>query len=70
MPDFVAALASAAAFCLAVILSNAATRLAIDLHIAPADLGENGPVQYGLALLLAHLAWRRMTRRRAVAAGA
>ncbi|MBX9933158.1 MAG: hypothetical protein K2Y56_16745 [Methylobacterium sp.] len=62
MPDFIAALVSAILFCVAVILLNGATRLVIALGMAPADLAENGFVQYGLALAVAVIFWRRATR--------
>lgn len=63
MPDFIAALAAAALFCGAMPVLNGLTRLVLHLHWAPADLGENGFLQYGLALALAGLLWRRTTRR-------
>ncbi|WP_018044403.1 hypothetical protein [Methylobacterium sp. 88A] len=59
MPDFVAALITAAAFCAGLILLNVLTRWAIQAQIAPADLAENGLLQYGLAIALAGLTWRR-----------
>ncbi|CAA2139662.1 MULTISPECIES: hypothetical protein [Methylobacterium] len=59
MPDFVAALITAAAFCAGLILLNVLTRWAIQAQIAPADLAENGLLQYGLALALAGCTWRR-----------
>ncbi len=62
MPDFVAALAAAALFCAGVLILNALTRLLLVLHVAPADLAENGFAQYGLALALSGLAWRRAVR--------
>lgn len=59
MPDFVAALITAAAFCAGLILLNVLTRWAIQAQIAPADLAENGLLQYGLAIALAGFTWRR-----------
>ncbi|MCC0808224.1 hypothetical protein FPV16_18750 [Methylobacterium sp. W2] len=59
MPDFVAALITAAAFCAGLILLNVLTRWAIQAQIAPADLAENGLLQYGLAIALAGFIWRR-----------
>lgn len=59
MPDFVAALITAAAFCAGLILLNVLTRWAIQVQIAPADLAENGLLQYGLAIALAGFTWRR-----------
>ncbi|GJD38507.1 hypothetical protein [Methylobacterium bullatum] len=59
MPDFVAALITAAAFCAGLILLNVLTRWAIQAQIAPADLAENGLLQYGLALALAGCTWQR-----------
>ncbi|GJE19172.1 hypothetical protein [Methylobacterium marchantiae] len=66
MPDFVAALITAAAFCAAVIVTNALTRWALQLHIAPADLAENGLLQYGVALAFASSAWKRALGRRSL----
>lgn len=62
MPDFVATLAAAALFCGGVLILNGLTRLALHLHLAPYDLAENGLLQYGLALGLAGLFWRRAVR--------
>ncbi|MBY0257952.1 hypothetical protein [Methylobacterium sp.] len=62
MPDFVATLAAAALFCGGVLILNGLTRLALHLHLAPADLAENGLLQYGLALGLAGLFWRLAAR--------
>ncbi|CAA2104409.1 hypothetical protein MBUL_02689 [Methylobacterium bullatum] len=59
MPDFVAALITAAAFCAGLILLNVLTRWAIQAQIAPVDLAENGLLQYGLAIALAGFTWRR-----------
>ena len=59
MPDFVAALITAAAFCAGLILLNVLTRWALQAQIAPADLAENGLLQYGLAIALAGFTWRR-----------
>ncbi|MCJ2047091.1 hypothetical protein MKK58_21495 [Methylobacterium sp. J-078] len=63
MPDFVATLAAAALFCGGVLILNGLTRLALHLHLAPFDLAENGLLQYGLALGLAGLFWRRAARK-------
>ncbi|WP_375407820.1 hypothetical protein [uncultured Methylobacterium sp.] len=63
MPDFILILVAATVFCLAVVLLNALTGLAIGLKVAPADLSENGLLQYGLALVVAHLTWRFAARR-------
>lgn len=59
MPDFVAALVAAAIFCGGLILLNGLTRMIMPLSIAPADLAENGLLQYGAALALAGATWRR-----------
>ncbi|WP_027172886.1 hypothetical protein [Methylobacterium sp. 10] len=59
MPDFVAALITAAAFCAGLMLLNVLTRWALQAQIAPTDLAENGLLQYGLALVLAGFTWRR-----------
>ncbi|AWN42240.1 hypothetical protein [Methylobacterium durans] len=59
MPDFVAALTAAAAFCLGLIALNALTRLALICQVAPSDLAENGFVQFGGAVILARAAYRR-----------
>ena len=64
MPDFVAALITAAVFCAGLILLNALTCWAIQTQIAPADLAENGMLQYGLALAAAATVWRRTVRGR------
>ncbi|WP_019904591.1 hypothetical protein [Methylobacterium sp. 77] len=66
MPDFVAALITAAAFCAAVIVTNALTRWALQMHLAPADLAENGFLQYGVSLAFAASAWRRVLARRPI----
>ncbi len=62
MPDFVAAALASAVFCLAVIALNALTRLALQAHLAPDGLAENGLLQYGGALALASTTYRRGTR--------
>ncbi len=62
MPDFVAAALASAVFCLAVIALNALTRLALQTHLAPDGLAENGFLQYGGALALAGSTYRRATR--------
>ena len=59
MPDFVSALLAAAAFCVALFALNALTRLLIQAHLAPHDLAENGFLQFGGALALARVAYRR-----------
>ncbi|WP_336488566.1 hypothetical protein [Methylobacterium nigriterrae] len=64
MPDFVAALAAAAAFCAGLIALNAVTRLALHWQLGPADLGENGFLQIGGALILARATYRRGGGRR------
>ena len=53
MPEFVASLLAAAAFCLTLLALNALTRLLIQAHIAPSDLGETGYLQVGGALQMA-----------------
>ena len=65
MPDFIAALLTAAVFCGVLIALNALTRLAIQMQVAPSDLAEGGFVQYGAALVLAGTTWRRSLHRRA-----
>ncbi|MBD8909196.1 hypothetical protein [Methylorubrum zatmanii] len=62
MPDFVAAALASAVFCLAVIALNALTRLALQTHLAPDGLAENGLVQFGGAVMLAGTTYRRTTR--------
>jgi hypothetical protein len=69
MPDFVAALITAAAFCAGLILLNVLTRWAIQAQIAPADLAENGLLQYGLAIALAGFTWLRALARPPVTVG-
>jgi multisubunit Na+/H+ antiporter MnhB subunit len=64
MPEFVASLLAAAAFCLALLALNALTRVVIQTHLAPSDLGESGFLQIGGALLLARVAYRRAPVRR------
>ncbi|SFD31351.1 hypothetical protein [Methylobacterium sp. 13MFTsu3.1M2] len=64
MPEFVASLLAAAAFCLTLLALNALTRLLIQAHIAPSDLGETGFLQVGGALLMARAAYRRSPQRR------
>jgi hypothetical protein len=66
MPDFIALLAASALFCGALITLNGLTRLLLQVHGSVGDLSENGFAQYGLALAVAGLAWRRATRRKAV----
>jgi hypothetical protein len=64
MPEFVASLLAAAAFCLTLLVLNALTRLLIQAHIGPADLGETGLLQIGGALIAARVAYRRAPHRR------
>ncbi|MDO9425997.1 MAG: hypothetical protein Q7T93_04125 [Methylobacterium sp.] len=64
MPDFVATLVASLIFCLGLMLLNAGTRLALQWYAAPADLAENGMLQYGLALAAAATVWRRTVRGR------
>jgi hypothetical protein len=66
MPEFVASLLSAAAFCLTLLALNALTRLLIQAHIAPPDLGETGFLQIGSALVVARAAYRRAPHRRSL----
>ncbi|MBE7199130.1 MAG: hypothetical protein INR70_15205, partial [Parafilimonas terrae] len=55
MPEFVASLLAAAAFCLTLLALNALTRLLIQAHLGPPDLGETGFLQIGGALLMARV---------------
>jgi hypothetical protein len=64
MPEFVASLLAAAAFCLTLLALNALTRLLIQAHLAPTDLGETGFLQIGGALLMARVAYRQVPHRR------
>lgn len=64
MPEFVATLLAAAAFCLALAALNALTRMVIQAHLGPPDLGEGGFLQIGVALLAARVAYRRAPQRR------
>lgn len=64
MPEFVASLLAAAVFCLTLLALNALTRILIQTHLAPSDLGESGFLQVGGALLLARAAYRRAPHRR------
>jgi hypothetical protein len=64
MPEFVASLLAAAAFCLTLLALNALTRLLIQTHLAPTDLGESGLLQIGGALVAARVAYRRAPHRR------
>ncbi|MEL6063266.1 MULTISPECIES: hypothetical protein [unclassified Methylobacterium] len=59
MPEFVASLLAAAAFCLALLALNAFTRVLIQAHLGPSDLGETGLLQLGGALVAARIAYRR-----------
>ena len=63
MPEFVASLLAAAAFCLTLLALNALTRLLIQAHYAPPDLGETGFLQIGGALVVARAAYRRAPHR-------
>ena len=64
MPEFVASLLAAAAFCLTLLALNALTRILIQAHFAPPDLGESGFLRIGGALVAARAAYRRMPLRR------
>lgn len=64
MPEFVASLLAAAAFCLTLLALNALTRLLIQAHLTPPDFGETGFLQIGGALLVARVAYRRAPQRR------
>lgn len=64
MPEFVATLIAAAAFCLALLALNALTRVLLQSHLAPPDLGESGFLQIGGALAVARVACRRAPQRR------
>jgi hypothetical protein len=64
MPDFVATLLAAAAFCLALVALNALTRLLVQWQLAPHEMAPNGFLQYGGALALARVAYRRAPARR------
>ncbi|MGH1589216.1 hypothetical protein ACRBEV_13710 [Methylobacterium phyllosphaerae] len=64
MPEFVASLLAAAAFCLTLLALNALTRLLIQAHVAPVDLGETGLLQIGGALVVARAAYRMAPHRR------
>ncbi|MCJ2017859.1 MULTISPECIES: hypothetical protein [unclassified Methylobacterium] len=59
MPEFVASLLAAAAFCLTLLALNALTRLLIQAHLGSPDLGETGFLQVGGALVAARVAYRR-----------
>ena len=63
MPEFVASLLAAAAFCLTLLALNALTRLLIQAHLGPPDLGETGFLQLGGALMVARVAYRRAPHR-------
>ena len=66
MPEFVASLLAAAAFCLTLLALNLLTRVLIQTHLTPSDLGESGFLQIGAALVLARVAYRRAPVRRTV----
>ncbi|MCJ2073581.1 hypothetical protein MKK75_33145 [Methylobacterium sp. J-030] len=63
MPEFVGGLLAAAAFCLTLLALNALTRVLIQAHLSPTDLGETGLLQVGGALVAARVAYRRGPRR-------
>ena len=63
MPEFVASLLAAAAFCLALLALNALTRVLMQQHLGPQDLGESGFLQIGGALVAARAAYRRAPQR-------
>ncbi|GJE36705.1 hypothetical protein [Methylobacterium persicinum] len=65
MPEFVATLLAAAAFCLTLMLLNAATRWLLEAHLGPQILCENSVLQYGSALVAARAAYRRAPQRHA-----
>jgi hypothetical protein len=64
MPEFVASLLAAAAFCLTLMALNALTRVLIQAQLALPDLGETGFLQIGGALVVARVAYRRAPHRR------
>ncbi|MBE7196628.1 MAG: hypothetical protein INR70_02325 [Parafilimonas terrae] len=66
MPEFVASLLAAAAFCLTLLALNALTRVLIQAHLGPTDLGETGFLQVGGALVAARVAYRRGPRRQSI----
>ncbi len=59
MPEFTATLLATAAFCVTLLLLNAATRWLLQVHLGPQALCENGFVQYGGALVAARATYRR-----------
>lgn len=59
MPEFVATLLGAAAFCLTLMLLNAVTRWLLQAHLGPQMLCEDSVLQYGSALVVARAAYRR-----------
>lgn len=59
MPEFVATLLAAAAFCLTLMLLNAVTRWLLQAHLGPQMLCENSVLQYGSALVVARVAYSR-----------
>lgn len=63
MPEFVASLLAAAAFCLTLLALNALTRVLIQAQLSPSDLGETGLLQVGGALVAARAAYRRAPHR-------
>lgn len=64
MPEFVATLLAAAAFCFTLLVLNAATRWLLQAHLGPQDFCENGFLQYGGALVAARATYRRAPQRR------
>lgn len=59
MPEFIATLLGAAAFCLTLMLLNAVTRWLLQAHLGPQMLCEDSVLQYGSALVVARAAYRR-----------
>lgn len=59
MPEFTATLLATAAFCATLLLLNAATRWLLQVHLGPQGLCENSFVQYGSALVVARVTYRR-----------
>ena len=59
MPEFTATLLATAAFCVTLLLLNAATRGLLQIHLGPQGLCEDGFVQYGCALAAARATYRR-----------
>jgi hypothetical protein len=59
MPEFVATLLAAAAFCVTLLLLNAVTRWLLQAQLGPHELCENSFLQYGSALVVARATYRR-----------